>query len=207
MTTAWYDKGLEHFAGTGNWSTEAFRTTLVDLADYQVGSGITDATNATPIVITIASHGLSNGDHIVITGVGGNLAANGSFIIAAVATNTFELVGSVGTAAYTSGGHAVLLNGDFNYDDVPAGARVAEMTVDHQLKTITDGYLDAADVTYLAVTGDVSEGLVTFLNSGVESTSRLLFIHTVGTNLPVTPIGDDIVIQWQNSPIANLARL
>lgn len=73
---------------------------------------ITGATNATPIVITIASHGLDNGDQVVITGVLGNTAANGTlWTIANGTTNTFELVGSVGNAAYTSGGLCTRLSG------------------------------------------------------------------------------------------------
>lgn len=71
---------------------------------------VSAATNATPIVITSNLHGYSNGDCIRITGVGGNLAANGVWEIANVATNTFELVGSSGSGAYTSGGTAQLLN-------------------------------------------------------------------------------------------------
>lgn len=65
---------------------------------------ITDATNATPIVVTCAGHGYSNGDWVVVTGVLGNLAANGTWQVANVTANTFELAGSVGDGNYTSGG-------------------------------------------------------------------------------------------------------
>jgi hypothetical protein len=37
---------------------------------------ITDATNASPIVITSPTNGLQTGDHVVISGVLGNTAAN-----------------------------------------------------------------------------------------------------------------------------------
>lgn len=63
------------------------------------------ATNATPIVITTgAAHGLSSYDFVSITGVGGNTAANGIWCVNVLTTTTFELIGSVGNAAYTSGG-------------------------------------------------------------------------------------------------------
>ncbi len=80
------------------------------------------ATNAAPIVITSAAHGRSTGDTVVITGVGGNTAANniavnpvGLPLVGAVApnsywtitvidANTFSLQTSVGNGAFTSGG-------------------------------------------------------------------------------------------------------
>lgn len=206
MAVAWYDKGLEDISGTLDWLTDDFRAILTDLDDYQVGSGITTASNATPIVVTITSHGLSNGDKVVIVGVEGNTAANGAWIIDNVATDTFELVGSVGNGAYTTGGHAVLLTGDLNLDDVAAGARVA-VSGALGTKSNTDGYLDAADVVLATVTGDQCEAVIIYQHSGVEATSRLMFIHTQGTNLPVTPTGDNITLTWPAGPPAGLARV
>ncbi len=203
MTVAWYDNGLEDLAGTLNWLTDDFRSILTDLDDYQVGSGITGATNATPIVITITAHGLSNGDHVAITGVGGNTAANAVWLISAVTANTFELDGSIGSGAFTSGGYCVLLNGDLNLDDIAAGARVA---VSGALvgKSATNGYLNATDVVWATVIGDRSEAIVTYQHTGTESTSRLMFIHTAGTNLPVTPTGDNITAQWNALGLARV---
>jgi hypothetical protein len=66
------------------------------------GQAITGATNATPIVITANSHGLQNGDVVYISEVGGNTAANGTWVVANVAANTYELTGSVGNGAYTA---------------------------------------------------------------------------------------------------------
>lgn len=54
-------------------------------------AAITDATNATPIVVTSASHGLANDDYVVVQGVGGNTAANGRFQVKNKTTNTFEI--------------------------------------------------------------------------------------------------------------------
>lgn len=65
---------------------------------------VTDATNATPIVVSVASHGYSNGDGIRIASVTGNTAANGDWSIANVTAGTFELVDSSGNGAYISGG-------------------------------------------------------------------------------------------------------
>lgn len=66
---------------------------------------VSDATNATPIVITTsAAHGLVDGDVVTIGSVGGNTAANGTWIVNALTSTTFSLIGSVGNSAYTSGG-------------------------------------------------------------------------------------------------------
>ncbi len=60
---------------------------------------ITSSTNATPIKITKNSHGLSNGDVVLITGHTINTNANGWFIVSNVAANTFDLEGSVGNGS------------------------------------------------------------------------------------------------------------
>jgi len=68
---------------------------------------ITNITQANPAVVTVASHGYSNGDDVWINSVGGMTELNGRrFRIANVTTNTFELSGvdSTGYTAYTSGG-------------------------------------------------------------------------------------------------------
>lgn len=65
---------------------------------------ITDATNASPIVITSANHKLTTGTKVTIAGVVGNNAANGTFDITVVDQDTFSLDGSTGDGAYTSDG-------------------------------------------------------------------------------------------------------
>lgn len=71
---------------------------------------ITGASNASPIVITATAHGFANDDAVTIQNVTGNTAANGVWIIDNADTNTFELLGSTGNAAYVSGGEVVSLN-------------------------------------------------------------------------------------------------
>lgn len=67
------------------------------------------ATNATPIVVqTGASHGYTTGDRVIIAGVLGNLAANGTWVVTVTDGTHFSLDTSVGTGAYTSGGNAQL---------------------------------------------------------------------------------------------------
>lgn len=75
----------------------------------EVSKAITGATNANPIVVTSVAHGFSNGDKVTISGVLGNTAANGTFLVAGAAADTFQLttlagVNVAGNGAYTSGG-------------------------------------------------------------------------------------------------------
>src|SRR5574344_1771518 len=69
---------------------------------------VSNATNATPIVITAVGHGFLTGDKVQISGVGGNTAANGVFTITKIGTDTFSLDGSVGNGAFTTNGNAVI---------------------------------------------------------------------------------------------------
>jgi len=66
---------------------------------------VTGASNASPIVITTsAAHGLTTGDYVTVASVGGNTAANTSAKVVALTATTFQLFGTTGNAAYTSGG-------------------------------------------------------------------------------------------------------
>ncbi len=65
---------------------------------------VTGATNASPIVITSASHGLTTGTRVTISGVLGNTAANGTFTVTVLTADTFSLDSSTGNGPYTSGG-------------------------------------------------------------------------------------------------------
>lgn len=66
--------------------------------------GITGATNTNPISITTAAdHNLRNGDTVVITGVLGNTAANGTWAITVGGTNFFTIP-VAGNGVYAGGG-------------------------------------------------------------------------------------------------------
>lgn len=88
-----------------------------------------------------------------------------------------------------------------NLDDVPVAARVSTSAL--ASKTATNGELVAANTTFSAVTGDPSEAIILYQHTGVESTSRLLIYIDSATNLPFTPQGNDVVVNWP-TPIASL---
>ncbi len=80
-------------------------------------------------------------------------------------------------------------------DDVPAGARVAT-SPNLTTKTVANGVFDCDNWTWTAVTGDQSEAVIVYVDTGAAATSRLVtFIDTSVTNLPVTPNGGNITFQ------------
>jgi hypothetical protein len=81
-------------------------------------------------------------------------------------------------------------------DDVPSAARVATATLAG--KSATAGVADANDVTFTAVSGDISEALVIWKDTGTESTSPLIAYIDTATGLAVTPNGGDINVTWDN---------
>lgn len=96
-------------AGTVNWNMKKSALDGVIVA-------VTAASNTTPIVITAAGHGKSNGQTLCVDGVLGNYAANGCFVAANVSGANVTLmwptfsagmlvpVNTIGSGAYTSGG-------------------------------------------------------------------------------------------------------
>lgn len=171
--------------GTIDIDTNTLKMAMLDLGTADAGiKAITGATNATPIVVTATSHGFSNGDLVSIIGVAGNAAANGLWTIANVAANTFEITDPVtgtnaaGSGSYTSGGTAVNLgpsaSGD-NWDDFSAAVVGTPQTLTSI--AISSGSVDCADVTFSSVSGNSVEALAVYKDTGVETTSRMLYYN------------------------------
>ena len=106
-------------------------------------------------------------------------------------TDNIKLV-LIDTADYT-----VNLATHDNLDDIPAAARVAT-SGNLASKTVAAGVADAADLTLSAVTGDPSEALAIYKDTGTESTSRLIAYIDTATNLPITPNGGDINVVFDS---------
>ena len=89
------------------------------------------------------------------------------------------------------------LDEDISLEDIPGAARVA---VSDLLtgKTATDGVANAANVTFTALTGPVSEGVVVYIDSGTESSSFLICHIDEGTSFPIVPDGEDFVVEWSS---------
>jgi hypothetical protein len=119
-----------------------------------------------------------------------------------------------GTANTSLGGNvkAVLVDlADYTYsaahdflDDVAVAARVAT-SGNLSTKTFVDGLFDADNATFTAVSGDVSEAVILYVDTGSAATSRLVaFFDTGVTGLPVTPNGGDINLNFNASGIFQL---
>ncbi len=94
------------YGGTANLPIDGSALVFLPKA-FSTGVTITGATNASPIVITTTAAdlaGIANGQSVEISGVLGNTAANGTFVVQKLTATTFALVGSTGNGAYASGG-------------------------------------------------------------------------------------------------------
>ena len=100
---------------------------------------ITGITKANPGVVTAASHGLSNGDWVVITGVAGMTQVNNRhFQVAGATTNTFQLSG-VNTSGYDT------------YTSSGSVAKIIEVATDYTEAEIDDlSFAQSADTLYIA---------------------------------------------------------
>jgi hypothetical protein len=166
-------------------------------AVLEANKTITAITKANPGVVTSASHGFSNGDTVVITGVVGMTQVNGKrFKVASVATNTFQLqdidgnnVNTTSYTTYTSGGIA---------------NRVYTLTTTYLTADLFNiKYAQSADVMYLchpdysvkklSRTGHTSWTITEvdftdgpYLDDNITTTTFGMSSHTVGTGRTLT---------------------
>lgn len=116
-----------------------------------------------------------------------------SFLEGAINWDTDDIrVILVDTGAYT-----VDLAAHNALDDIAGGARIAVSST-LTSTTTTDGVADATDVSFTSVTGTTVEALVIYKHTGVEATSLLIAYMDTGSNLPFTPNGGDVTIQWSS---------
>lgn len=200
MSNAFYTKGKEALLkGSVNLATDTIKAALVDLSTY--GLAVSGATNAAPIVVTVASAtGLANGQLVSISGVAGNTAANGLFKIAGLSGATFQLTDPVtganvaGSGAYTSGGRAVPLGAHQFFSDLsgvvgtPTAVTGLSVTSAGSVTTFTN-----SGCTFASVTGNTVGAVVLYKDTGTAATSPLLVFDDTGTGIPVTPNGGNIV--------------
>lgn len=86
-------------------------------------------------------------------------------------------------------------------DDIASAARVPAIGSCPSLGTKTigsvgTGIFDAADTVFSSLTGDQSEWLLLFKDTGTESTSDIICAWDTATGLPLTPNGADVTVVW-----------
>lgn len=94
----------------------------------------------------------------------------------------------------------VVATDDF-IDDVLSAARVPAIASCPALASKTNGVVgvgvfDAADTTFTSLTGDQSEQLILFEDSGVEASSDIICFWDTATGLPITPNGGNVTVVW-----------
>jgi hypothetical protein len=116
---------------------------------------ITSVTRSgTTITVTANSHGFSNGDSVYISGVGYTTGSNpnGTFVIAGVATNTFQYTLTGADGAYTTTASTTAGNITQNFRAITAvsySANVVTITVaGHGLTIGEAGNLTVSDITF-----------------------------------------------------------
>lgn len=90
--------------------------------------------------------------------------------------------------------------------DIPVGARVSTSgnLAGKTFGTVAEGTFDANDTTFPNASGDQSEAMVGFQDTGVEGTSRLIWFDDAASGLPITPNGQDINVSWDAGGIFNI---
>lgn len=171
---------------TGFGASGAIQAALMTYTVPTAGiKAITGATVATPCVITATSHGFTNGDVVLVSGVGGTLTANGIHVIGGVTTNTFTLLdyitgtSVVGVGSYTSGGVAINLGTSLGgtyaqYSGALIGTPVALSGL-----TEANGIAGASATTFTAVSGAVVSAIALIATASsvsgtVASTDKML---------------------------------
>lgn len=91
-------------------------------------------------------------------------------------------------------------------DDILSAARVPAIASCPALASKTNGSVgvgvfDAADTTFTGLTGDQSESLILFEDSGSEATSDLCARWDTATGLPLTPNGGNVTVVWAGGGI------
>lgn len=162
--TIHYEPSRDALLRSHPWNFATKRTRLITQAETAVT--ITAATKANPCVVTATSHGMSDGDRVLIDDVGGMTEINDRyFSINVLTANTFQLLNENSTAytTYTSGGTALRVPAsDWDYwFTLPTGCmRVLHVDSDLYPYKNENGRLlyndDEADLTYIAQITDVT---------------------------------------------------
>ena len=86
--------------------------------------------------------------------------------------------------------------------DVVAGSRRATSPA-LSSKTGASGVFDAADITnaFSSLSGGDVEALIYYVDTGVETTSRLIAYQDTGGGLPFTPTGNNVDLTFDASGI------
>ncbi len=177
-----FDKGIQRLMAAGAWSTMAAKAMLLNctVADTHVLQ-VTNATNASPIVLTMASTAnITTGDIVSVGNILGNLAANGTWRATVINGTTISLqtlrdgLASQGSGAYTSGGYLINLTATSQLDQLSAGRVGTDATISG--KAETNGDLSLSPISWPSLTGTGHLSVI-YEDTGSEATSTPIAIN------------------------------
>lgn len=125
--------------------------------------------------------------------------------IMTTATNTNLLTETVKVSLVNSDVTLFNSTNEFYSDLNSTGGIVATATLAN--KSVTNGVLNADDIVFPSVanTNPESEALLFWIDTGVDTTSRLVcWLDTNITGFPITPDGSNVDITWSTSGIFKL---
>jgi hypothetical protein len=212
MANALHEAGRNGFLKSGaanvNWVTGLGGSGIVNAVLMQTTTFTTGikqisgaTTGATAAAVACTAHGFTNGDIVLISGVGGTTTANGIWVIGGQTTNAFNLFDPtnptlqgtlVGT--YTSGGYAVNLGPSLgtwaSYSANILGGSVTTANCQAiATPTEADGVASAAGVTFPSVpVGNPITGIMLLASS--SSVAQTL----TSTDVPIAWIDGQMIV-------------
>jgi hypothetical protein len=84
------------------------------------------------------------------------------------------------------------------FQSIIGGGNIVATSANLASKTSTLGTANAANVTWSSVSGSTATYIVLYKDTGSGATSPLIMLIDTATNLPVTPNGGDISVQWDS---------
>ncbi len=121
---------------------------------------VTNATNTTPVVVSVAAHGYEDGDTVFITGVTGNTNANGYRIVQNSTGGTFEItdlagVDIAGNGAFGGTATSTRYFGGGRFQTIAVGTSFT----DYKLRAYADGQLKIRDAL-ITLTDVANDGYI-----------------------------------------------
>lgn len=177
--------------GNGKWTLNTLAA-----GGFDTGKNVSATANASgQIRVTTTTHGFSDGDVVQMLSVGGTVEANGAWVISLVSTTQFDLVGSVYTNAWTSGGTAQRIN-----SKAIVLTTAGQMNVDRCMINWSNGATGVSSI----VTTDHKDGgrTIKCLASATPGTNTRQIYNATGTLAGATMNGYQKLSFWIKNEVA-----
>ncbi len=112
-----------------------------------------------------------------------------AFLADATFTPTYDALGNINNADFLS---------DVSSSMVGSAVTLAS-------KTSTAGVIDAADLSFPAVSGNTIVRMWVYKHTGTPSTSQLILAYDTGAGFPLSPIGGIVQVAWDTGVITGVA--